>query len=126
MPGSLTGKVAVVTGASSGIGQAAALKLAEAGADVTMCYYSGKDKAEETAGQIRALGRKAIAHKIDVSDHAAVEEMVAKTVADLGRVDVFISSAVYSAREPFLTANLDGFRRTIEVSMWGAYYCLRA
>jgi len=126
MAGSLAGKVAVVTGASSGIGQAAALKLAEAGADVTMCYFSGKDKAEETVGQIRALGRKALAHKIDVSDHAAVEAMVAKTVADLGRVDVFISSAVYSDREPFLTANLDGFRRTIEVSMFGAYYCLRA
>lgn len=126
MAGSLAGKVAIITGASSGIGQAAALKLAEAGADVTMCYYSGKDKAEETAHQIRALGRRAHPYKIDVSDHAAVESMVAKTVEELGRVDVFVSSAVYSDREPFLTANLDGFRRTIEVSMWGAYYCLRA
>ncbi len=126
MAGSLAGKVAVVTGASSGIGQAAALKLAEAGADVTMCYYTATDKAEETAGRIRALGRKVLPYKIDVSDHVAVEAMVARTVEELGRVDVFVSSAVYSDREPFLTANLDGFRRTVDVSMMGAYYCLRA
>ena len=100
----LAGKVAVVTGASSGIGQAAAVKLAEAGADVTMCYHSGKDAAETTAEQITSLGRKALPYKIDVSDQAAVEAMVAETVQQLGRVDVFVSSAVYSDREPFLTA----------------------
>lgn len=122
----LAGKVAVVTGASSGIGQAAAAKLAEAGADVTMCYYSHQDAAEATAAQIRSLGRKALPYKIDVSDQAAVEAMVAETVKQLGRVDVFVSSAVYSDREPFLTADMTGFRRTLEVSMFGAYYCLRA
>jgi glucose 1-dehydrogenase len=122
----LAGKVAVITGASSGIGQAAAVKLAEAGADVTMCYHSGKDAAETTASQVRALGRKALPYKIDVSDQAAVEAMVAETVQQLGRVDVFVSSAVYSDREPFLSANMAGFRKTLEVSMFGAYYCLRA
>jgi glucose 1-dehydrogenase len=126
MAQALAGKVAVVTGASSGIGQAAAVKLAEAGADVTMCYYSHRDAAEATASQIRALGRKALPYKIDVSDQPAVEAMVAETVKQLGRVDVFVSSAVYSDREPFLTANLKGFRQTLEVSMFGAYYCLRA
>jgi len=90
-----------------------------------MVYYAGQDKAEETAGQIRALGRKALALKVDVSDQAAVEAMVAETVKQLGRVDVFISSAVYSDREPFHTAELAGFRKTIEVSLFGAYYCLR-
>ena len=82
----LAGKVAVVTGASSGIGQAAAVKLAEAGADVTMCYYSHRDEAEAPAAKIRALGRKALPYKIDVSDQPAVEEMVAETVKQLGRV----------------------------------------
>lgn len=126
MAGSLAGKVAVVTGASSGIGQAAAVKLAEAGADVTLCFHSGQDKADATAEQIRKLGRKAIPYKIDVSDQSAVEAMAAETVKQLGRIDVFISSAVYSDREPFLTADLKGFRKTLEVSMFGAYYCLRA
>jgi glucose 1-dehydrogenase len=59
-------------------------------------------------------------------DPAAVEAMVAETVRQLGRVDVFVSSAVYSDREPFLTADMKGFRQTLEVSMFGAYYCLRA
>jgi glucose 1-dehydrogenase len=126
MAGALAGKVAVVTGASSGIGEAAAVKLAEAGADVTMTYHSGREKAEATAAQIKALGRKVIPYQIDVSDQSAVEAMVAETVKRLGRVDVFVSSAVYSDREPFLTADMKGFRRTLEVSMFGAYYCLRA
>ena len=124
--GALDGKIALVTGASSGIGEAAAVKLAEAGADVTICYYSGKDQADATAARIRGLGRKVLPVKIDVSDQAAVEKMVADTVSQLGRVDVFVSSAVYSDREPFLTANMDGFRKTLEVSMFGAYYGLRA
>jgi glucose 1-dehydrogenase len=126
MAGSLSGKVAVVTGASSGIGQAAAVKLAGAGADVTLCYYSHQAEADKTAAQIRGLGRKVLSVKVDVSDQAAVEKMVADTVAQLGRVDVFVSSAVYSDRESFLTANMKGFRQTLEVSMFGAYYGLRA
>ncbi|MGL6096452.1 MAG: SDR family NAD(P)-dependent oxidoreductase, partial [Fimbriiglobus sp.] len=111
MAGSLAGKVAVVTGASSGIGQATAVALAKAGADVALVFYSGQEKAEATAAEIRALGRTALPCKTDVSDQAAVEAMAADVVAKLGRIDVFISSAVYSDREPFLTANMAGFRR---------------
>jgi len=126
MAGSLHGKVALITGASSGIGQAAAYALAEAGADVALNFFSLHEHAEATAERIRNLGRKALLFPVDVSDQAAVEEMVAQTVAKLGRLDVFISSAVYSDREPFTTANMEGFRKTIDVSMWGAYYGLRA
>lgn len=126
MPGPLSGKVAVVTGASLGIGQATAVELAAAGADVAIVFRSSVAEAENTAARVRAQGRKAELFQLDVSNQDAVEQMVADTVKRLGRVDYFVSSAVYSDREPFTTANMEGFRRTIEVSMFGAYYCLRA
>ncbi len=126
MAGTLTGKVALVTGASSGIGRATALALAEAGADVALNYFTMAPEAEATAEQIRALGRKAELYPVDVSDQAAVEAMADDVVKRLGRIDLFVSSAVYSDREPFHTANMDGFRKTLDVSMMGAYYGLRA
>lgn len=121
-----SGQFALVTGASSGIGRASAEALAAAGADVALNYYSLDDAAEATAKKIRSLGRKALLYRVDISNHAAVEAMVEDIIKQIGRLDVFVSSAVYSDREPFHTANMDGFRKTIEVSMFGAYYCLRA
>jgi len=124
--GKLAGKVALITGASSGIGRATSLLLAKEGADVALNYLTMPESAEQAAADIRALGRKALLLRIDVTDQAAVEEMVMRTVAEFGGLDIFISSAVYSDREPFTTANMAGFRKTIDVSMWGAYYSLRA
>jgi glucose 1-dehydrogenase len=126
MSGPLAGKVALVTGASSGIGRAAAVKLAEAGADVALNFLTMPEGAEAAAADIEKLGRKALLYRVDVTDQPAVEGMVADAVAKLGRMDVFVSSAVYSDREPFTTADMAGFRKTIDVSMWGAFYCLRA
>jgi glucose 1-dehydrogenase len=126
MSGPLVGKVALVTGASSGIGRAAAIKLATAGADVAINYLTMPEGAETAASEIRALGRQALLYRVDVSDQAAVDRMVADLARKLGRVDVFVSSAAFSEREPFTTADMAGFRKTIDVSMWGAYYGLRA
>ncbi len=124
--GKLAGQVALVTGASSGIGRATAVKFAREGADVALNYLTMAEGAEDAAAQIRALGRKALLLKVDITDQAAVEAMVARTVTELGRLDIFVSSAVYSDREAFTTANMVGFKKTIDVSMWGAYYALRA
>ena len=122
----LAGKVALVTGASSGIGRAAAVKFAEAGADLALNYLTMPEAAEEAAAAIRKLGRRALLLKVDVTDQAAVEAMVTRAVNELGRLDILVTSAVYSDREPFHTADMAGFRKTIDVSMWGAFYCLRA
>ncbi len=126
MAGPLAGKVALVTGASSGIGRATVVALAKAGADVAINYLTLPDAAEQAAADVRALGRKAVLFPVDVTDQDAVERMADETVAQLGRIDVFVSSAVYSDREPFTTANMAGFRKTVDVSMWGAFYGLRA
>src|SRR5260370_1521860 len=122
----LSGKVALVTGASSGIGRATALALAQEGADVAINYFSLPESAEELAKQIQALGRKALLFPVDVSQQDAVEAMVARTAAELGRLDILVSSAVFSDRELFVTADMSSFRPTIDITLCGRLYPLRA
>jgi glucose 1-dehydrogenase len=122
----LQGKVALVTGASLGIGRAIALSLAEAGADLAINYLTHPEAAEEIADQVRALGRRASLFLVDVADQARVEEMIAKVVAEFGHLDIFVSNAAYSDEALFYEADLAGFRRTIDVTLWGAFYGLRA
>lgn len=123
---SLSGQVALVSGASRGIGRAVAVALAQAGADVAINYYSAVAEAEEVAAEIRALGRRALLARGDVSDQAYVEELIATTAREFGRLDHVVTNAVYSDREPFHTADMAGFKRTIDVTMWGAFYLTRA
>ena len=122
----LEGRTAIVTGASKGIGRAVALELAKQGANVGINYYSGADGAAEVAREVEALGRKAILLQGDVSDQSFVESMVARVVDECGSLEHYVSNAVYSDRERMIDANMDGFRRTIDVSMWGAFYGVRA
>src|SRR5262245_3965856 len=142
----LAGQVALVTGACGGIGRACAVALARAGADIAandISVFGPEARANPGAagdldhdrlspparalvGEIAALGRRLRLLPADVSDQAAVEAMVADAVKALGRLDIFVSCAVYSDREPFTTADMAGFRRTIDVSMWGSFYALRA
>jgi glucose 1-dehydrogenase len=122
----LGGKVALVTGASSGIGRASAVALAANGADVALNYLTLPEGAEQAAEEIRALGRRALLCPLDLTDQAAVEAMVQRVAAEMGRLDVLVSSAVYSDRDFFHQADMAGFRRTIDVSMWGSFYVLRA
>jgi glucose 1-dehydrogenase len=122
---SLTGKIALVTGASLGIGRGVAIGLAQAGADVAINFHSHADEAESAAEEIRRAGRRALTIRADVADNEAVEEMVRRVVGELGRLDIAVSNAVYSDREPFYEADLTGFRRTVDVTMWGAFHLLR-
>src|ERR1700733_8854663 len=117
---------ALVTGASRGIGRACAVELAREGANVAINFRSHPEEAEEVAREIRAAGAKALLVQADVADQKAVEQMVARTASELGSLDLFVSNAAYSDRELMLEANMEGFHRTIDVSMWGPFYGLRA
>jgi len=122
----LAGKNALVTGGSRGIGRGAAIAMAREGANVAINFRSHVEEAEEVRREVEQLGRKALLLQADVADQAAVEDMVAKTVAEFGSIDCFVSNAAYSDRQLMIEADMDGFRRTIDVSMWGAFYGLRA
>src|SRR6187401_291434 len=122
----LKGRVAVITGASLGIGRATAIAMGRAGAAVVVNYRSHREQAEEVVQAVRQCGAKAIAVQGDVADQAAVESLIAKAVAEFGKVDIAVSNAAYSDREVFYKADMAGFRRTVDVTMWGAFYLMRA
>jgi glucose 1-dehydrogenase len=122
----LDGKNAIVTGSSRGIGKGCALEMAKAGANVAINYFSHPEEAEQVASEIRSLGRKALVLRGDVSEQATVESMISRSVEEFGSLDLFVSNAVYSDRELMVDADLEGFRRTIDVCMWGAFYGVRA
>ena len=120
------GRNALITGASLGIGRAVAIELASQGANVAINFRSHRDQAEEVQGEVEKLGRKALLVQADVADQKAVEGMVAETARTFGSLDHFVSNAAYSDRQLMIEADMAGFRRTIDVSMWGAFYGLRA
>ncbi len=122
----LEGRVAVVTGASLGIGRATAVALGRAGAHVVVNYRSHDEAADEVVQAIRDAGARAVKVKGDVSNRLDVETVIDTAVREFGKVDIAISNAAYSDREYFYEADLEGFRRTVDVTMWGAFYLMRA
>jgi glucose 1-dehydrogenase len=122
----LAGKIALVTGASRGIGQGIAVGLAQAGADVAVNFHSNQAEAEAVADEVRRAGARALTVRADVADHDQVEAMVARVATEFGRLDIAVTNAAFSDREPFCDADLAGFHRTIDVTMWGAFYTVRA
>jgi glucose 1-dehydrogenase len=122
----LTGKNFFITGSSKGIGRGCALECAKAGANVAINYRSEDGTAQKVAEQIRAMGRQALLLQGDVADQATIEKLIGQAATEFGQLDGFVSNAVYSDRELMIDANMEGFRRTIDVSMWGAFYGVRA
>lgn len=124
---SLQGRVALVTGGSRGIGRAIALAMAEAGADVMVNYVSNEGAAEETAKEIRSLGRKALTCKADVGDADAVKAMVGLMLEGLGKVDILACNAGIIRRDSHVyQADLEEFREVIENHIMGAFNCVQA
>jgi glucose 1-dehydrogenase len=122
----LKGKVSLVTGASQGIGRATAVALAQAGSDVAINYFNHREEAEKVAEEVQRAGARSLLLPGDVSDNDVVERMVSHVVAHFGHLDIAVTNAVYADRGLFHQLDLAAFRRTIDVTMWGALYTLRA
>ena len=120
----LSNQVAVITGASTGIGRAAAVALAEAGADMILAARSAAE-LEETARQVRAAGRRALVQVTDVADETQVQALMARAVDELGRIDILVNNAGTNARGPVEGLSLEGWQRTLGVNATGAFLCAR-
>lgn len=118
----LSGKVALITGAGSGIGREAALMLADRGVDIAVNDLYG-ERAEETARMVMGRGRRAVALQGDVSQPGVVAEMVERVLSELGRVDILVNNAGHYAVKPFLEMTFEEWRRMFAVHVDGAFYC---
>src|SRR5580765_8223064 len=112
----LAGKISFVTGASRGIGRAIALKLAQAGSDVAIVYHNSHDKAEQVCGDIRALGRRALAIQADVSSPESIAEAFTAFREQFDRVDILVSNAAIGVLRPALELTLKHWRRCMETN----------
>lgn len=112
----LDGKIALVTGASSGLGQAIAIALAEAGADVAAhCHTAGK--ADETCGEIQKLGRRSIPVTGDMADKSAPSRMMEEVISEFGRIDILINNAGTIRRTPAVDYSEEDWSAVIEVNL---------
>jgi len=119
----LKGKVALITGASRGIGRGIAEVFADEGADVAVNYVSSDKKAEAVADAIRAKGRRAITVKGDVATRKDVEPMIDKVWKELGPIDALVNNAGIETIVPFLELTDEQWTRLVDVNLRGAWLC---
>jgi NAD(P)-dependent dehydrogenase (short-subunit alcohol dehydrogenase family) len=120
----LHGKVAVVTGGLRGIGQAIALAMARAGAEMLIAGRS-MDRAVHTEQAIQALGRRCVALHVDVSDEDAVKHMVAATVQRFGGLDILVNNAGIALFKPIEEFTVAEFARVMDVNLKGPWLCAK-
>jgi 3-oxoacyl-[acyl-carrier protein] reductase len=122
----LSGKVALVTGASRGIGRAIAVALGRRGAKVIVNYASRADAAREAAAEVEAAGGKAAIAAFDVADAAAVTEAIKAIGKDHGGLDILVNNAGVAINGLVMRFSDDNWQRTMAVNLGGAFHCIRA
>ena len=122
----LANKVAVVTGSSSGIGQAIAIGMAAEGASVIVNYIGNPKGADETVKKITDAGGKAAAAKADVSDPAQSQSLIDAAVKNFGKLDILINNAGMEKKHPFTDFPLEDWNKIIAVDLTGPWLCAQA
>jgi len=112
----LSGKIALVTGGTRGIGRAIVIKLAKAGSDVALVYHNSHEEADSVCARIRELGRRAQAIQADVSDPELVAEICESVRLHFGRLDLLVSNAAVGVLRPALELSLKHWRRCLETN----------
>jgi 3-oxoacyl-[acyl-carrier protein] reductase len=122
----LSGKTALVTGGSRGIGRAIVLRLATQGADVAFSYRGNEAAAAATAREIEALGCRAVPIQGDVSDPAAAEGVVKGALEALGRLDILVNNAGITRDDLIMRMSVEAWREVLETNLFGAFWTIKA
>ena len=121
-----SGKTAVVTGGSRGIGRAVCLELAKGGANVVLCYAGNESAASEAVSACEALGAKALAVKCDVSDGAQVKNLMDEAVKAFGRIDILVNNAGITRDGLLMMMKEEDFDAVISSNLRGTFLCMKA
>ena len=122
----LTGRSAVVTGGSRGIGRAIGLRLARQGADVCFSYRGNEAAAESTVAEIVGLRRRAVAVQGDAADPEAADHLVKTALEAFGKVDILVNNAGITRDDLIMRMSVDAFRAVLETNLFGAFYAIKA
>ncbi len=121
-----SGKVALITGATRGIGKAAALELARIGYDIVINDIELSDEGREAINEIEKMGRKAVFIKADVSKYEEVEKMIKDVIEKFGRIDVLVNNAGINIDRLVINMSLEEWQRVIDVNLTGVFNCTKA
>jgi 3-oxoacyl-[acyl-carrier protein] reductase len=119
----LKNKVALITGASRGIGKATALLFAKEGAKIVVNYFSSEKDANNVVNIIRKTGSEAIAIKCDVSKENEVKKMIGKIIKTFGKIDILVNNAGIVFDAPLFKKKTEQFKRTLDVNLLGNFFC---
>ena len=122
----LYNKVAIVTGASKGIGKAIAIKLAELGADVVINYKDSEMDGLKVAKKIISLGRKTLTIQVDISNRYEVSQMIDRCIEEFGKVDILINNAGITRDKTMVKMSFEEWDEVIKVNLYGAYNCIKS
>jgi 3-oxoacyl-[acyl-carrier protein] reductase len=122
----LSGKSAVVTGGSRGIGRAIVLRLAQQGTDITFSYRGNEAAAKDVVEEVENLGRRAVANPGDVTKPEAAEALIAAALGAYGKIDILVNNAGITRDDLIMRMSIDAWRDVLETNLFGAFYTTKA